>query len=265
MTNSYTVLSIETLDIDLKFELWILTFPMRVCLIIPMHNEAAIAERCVRTVLPYLDALPHATTLCVVNDGSRDATPGILARLAEELADTRLAVLHHPINRGYGAALRTGMRHAIDGAYDYALFMDSDLTNHPKYLTLFYERMSAGDDYIKASRHIPGATVIGVSPTKQYLSRTGNAVARAMYGIPVRDITNGFRAVRTTLLRQMVLEENGFAIILEELTQAKRLGARFAEIPYTLTARGSGEGRSHLSYDVRMCVRYLRHALTARH
>ncbi|MDO8463065.1 MAG: glycosyltransferase family 2 protein [bacterium] len=237
---------------------------MRVCIIIPMHNEEAVAEQCVRTVLPYLDALPHATSLCIVNDGSRDATPRILADLAVELADARLAVCHHDTNRGYGAALRTGIRHAIDGAFDYVLFMDSDLTNHPKYLTLFYKRMSEGVQYIKASRYTVGGAVAGVPFIHRTFSRIGNSVARQCYGLPIRDITNGFRAVHTTLLRQMVFTEDGFAMILEELTQAKRLGATFSEVPYTLTSRGRGEGSSHLSYGLKTWKQYLGHALRAR-
>ncbi|MBI4142461.1 glycosyltransferase family 2 protein [Candidatus Uhrbacteria bacterium] len=236
---------------------------MRVCLIMPMHNEEAVAERSIRTVHAHLDELPHATTMCVVDDGSRDGTPEILIRLTTELRDDRLRVVSHEVNQGYGAALRTGARCAIDGGYDYALFMDSDLTNHPRYLTLFYERMVEGWSYMKASRYAPGSAVIGVPWAHRLLSHAGNGVARMLYQIPIRDYTNGFRAVRTDLLRQMVLHERGFAIILEELCEAKRLGATFCEIPYTLTSRGSEDGRSHLSYGFRTWKHYFIHARNA--
>lgn len=236
---------------------------MRVCLITPMHNEEAIAERCVRAVHAHLDALLHSTTFCVVNDGSQDATRMILDRLADELRDGRLHVVHHETNQGYGAALRTGMQLAVSGGYDYALFMDSDLTNHPRYLTLFYEKMSEGWAYIKASRYASGSTVIGVPWQHQLLSRVGNGVARVFYQIPLRDFTNGFRAVRIDLLRKMQLRENGFAMIMEELCEAKRHGATFCEIPYTLTSRAEGDGRSHLSYGLRTWRQYLSHARNA--
>ncbi|MDO8599650.1 MAG: glycosyltransferase family 2 protein [bacterium] len=236
---------------------------MRVCLIIPMYNEESVAERCIRTVLSCVDTLPHSTTLCVVNDGSIDGTSHILSRLVDEFRDERLRALHHERNRGYGAALRTGMRCAIDEGFDYALFMDSDLTNHPRYLTLFYEKMTQGWAYIKASRYAPGSTVVGVPWQHRFLSRVGNEVARSLYQLPIRDHTNGFRAVRTDLLRRMDLREHGFAIILEELCEAKRHGATFCEIPYTLTSRGPEDGRSHLSYGWRTWQQYFTHARNA--
>ncbi|MBI4450091.1 glycosyltransferase family 2 protein [Candidatus Uhrbacteria bacterium] len=236
---------------------------MRVCIIIPMHNEEAVAERCIRTVLQHLDTSTHPTTLCIVNDGSTDATPSILVRMIDELRDARFRVEHHAVNQGYGAALRTGMRIAIDAGFDYVLFMDSDLTNHPRYLTLFYEKIGEGWSYIKASRYTSGSAVVGVPWQHRWISRVGNGVARAFYQLPIRDHTNGFRAVRADLLRRMQLTENGFAMIMEELCEAKRLGATFCEIPYTLTSRGAGEGRSHLSYGLRTWQQYFVHARNA--
>jgi len=85
-----------------------------------------------------------------------------------------------------------------------------------------------------------------------------------LYDLPIRDCTNGFRALRCDLLRRMRLTESGFAIILEELAEAKRLGARCCEIPYTLTSRSAEDGRSHLTYSWSTCRTYLRHALRAR-
>ncbi|MBI4433262.1 glycosyltransferase family 2 protein [Candidatus Uhrbacteria bacterium] len=235
---------------------------MRVAIVIPMHNEAAVAERCVETVMKHCRALPQPTTLLVVDDGSRDATGAILQRMHVQY-DHYLQYVTHPTNRGYGAALRTGMHYVIDGGYDYVIFMDSDLTNHPRYLTLFYGKMDEGWDYIKASRYIIGGATIGVPRVHQFLSRWGNRLAHVLYGIPIHDCTNGFRAVRVALLRAMHLQESGFPIIMEELTAAKALGASFCEVPYTLTSRGTDEGVSHLSYGPRTWRPYLRHALAA--
>ncbi|MDO8598789.1 MAG: hypothetical protein Q7S02_01645, partial [bacterium] len=156
-----------------------------------------------------------------------------------------------------------GTQFAIDGGFDYVLFMDSDLTNHPRYLKLFYEKMVEGWAYIKASRFLPARGVIGVSLPKRFISFIGNQVARVLYGLPIHDYTNGFRAVRTDLLQQMRLTERGFAVIMEELCEAKRLAATFCEIPYTLTSRGPEDGRSHLSYGFRTWRKYFTHARNA--
>src|SRR5579864_8755480 len=96
------------------------------CVIIPMFNEEKGAEECVRRVCPVLAGIGYPSKLITVNDGSRDQTGAILDRLAPEFPN--LQVVHHTQNARYGGALRTGMQKAAEGRFDYALFMDSDLT-----------------------------------------------------------------------------------------------------------------------------------------
>jgi dolichol-phosphate mannosyltransferase len=234
---------------------------MRVSLVIPVHNEARIIARSIRTIAEHFDDLPLVTTLTLVDDGSTDGTAAVIDQERAALGDDRIRRISHSENRGYGAALRTGAARAIEEGADYVIFLDSDLTNHPKYLTLFYERMNEGWDYIKASRHIAGSAVVGVPPLHRWISSVGNSVARKLMRVPITDCTNGFRAVRTSLLARMSLQDDGFPIIIEELVQARDLGASFVEVPYTLTTREANEGSSHLSYGPKMCYRYLRHAL----
>jgi len=105
---------------------------MRVLIIIPMYNEQTLAQESIVTILPYVRELPAPTTVLVVNDGSSDQTKSIVEEcIAREQVTQQLVLVSHEQNQGYGAALRTGMRYAADHGYDYALFMDSDLTNHP--------------------------------------------------------------------------------------------------------------------------------------
>src|SRR5579871_3402390 len=122
------------------------------CVVIPMFNEESGAETCVRRVCPALAAMDVPSKLITVNDGSRDKTGGILDRLAPEFPG--LVVVHHAKNAGYGAALRTGVEKASELGFDYALFMDSDLTNDPADIPRFVELMKQGVDVIKASRFV---------------------------------------------------------------------------------------------------------------
>src|SRR4051794_9783640 len=110
--------------------------------IIPMYNEQAGAEQCIREGTAQLLRMPEKAQLIVVNDGSKDQTPGILNQLASEIP--HLTVVHHPTNRGYGSALRTGVTTAADGGFEYCVFMDSDLTNDPADLPKFAAEMSHG-------------------------------------------------------------------------------------------------------------------------
>lgn len=235
---------------------------MRVCIIIPMYNEEAIAQSSIETILPYLETLQYPTTLLIVNDGSTDKTAEIVRALVDRVGnEARLAMVSHDRNHGYGAGLRTGMRYAIEHGYDYALFMDSDLTNHPKYLTLSYNKMAEGCDYIKATRYRKGGGMEGVSLKRRIFSRVANIISRFCFQLPLSDTTNGFRAVKTDILRKLDLKESGFPIIMEELYQAKSYVKKFGEFPYILTERTQGEGQTHFSYTFRTLWQYLSYAL----
>jgi dolichol-phosphate mannosyltransferase len=229
--------------------------------VVPMYDEQEQADRCARLVCQALDREPGRTALVVVDDGSRDATPAILARLAQELP--RLSVVTHEANRGYGAALQTGAARAAEGGFDYVLFMDSDLTNDPALIPVFRARAAEGYDVIKASRFAPGGGVSGVPFWRRALSIAGNRLAAALFRLPIRDCTNGFRAVRTSVLRGMALSERGFPAIMEELYQARYLARRFCEVPYTLTARTGSQRSSSFSYRPGVFVSYLKYPLRA--
>jgi glycosyltransferase involved in cell wall biosynthesis len=225
-----------------------------------MYNEKAIARKSAETILSYTKRLNPPATLLVVNDGSDDGTGDIVERLAEETKDRELIeVISHKANKGYGAALKTGIRFAIERNYDYVIFMDSDLTNRPKYLRAFYEKMVEGWDYIKATRYAAGGGVMGLPLKHRILSRGANILAKVVTGLPLSDITNGFRAVKVALLANMELKEDRFPIIIEELMKARRLTGRFCEIPYILYARDQAAAASKFTYDIITFWKYLKY------
>jgi dolichol-phosphate mannosyltransferase len=226
-----------------------------------MYNEQNIAKLSVTTIMSYVRKLPDTFTVVVVNDGSKDNTETILRGLLSEYSHDQYRVITHPVNNGYGAALKTGINFAIDNSYDYVVFIDSDLTNNPKYLKEFYKKMVEGYDYIKASRYGPGAGVVGVPWHRRFISMLGNKVARLLFGLPLYDLTNGFRAVKTDILGKIELTENGFAIIMEELFLTKPLVHSYAEVPYVLSSRTEGQGNTHFTYDVKTYFSYLKYAI----
>jgi dolichol-phosphate mannosyltransferase len=232
------------------------------CVVVPMYNEEAGAAACVREVCAVLDTLPQRSVLVVVEDGSRDATGQILEALAPN--HPKLHLVRHAQNRGYGRALRTGVEWASRNGYDYALFMDSDLTNNPADIPRFVREMQRGADVIKASRFRGGGGMQGVPLRRALISRTGNWVAQMLFGMGIRDCTNGFRAVRVPILERMDLRENGFPIIVEELYQSKFLATRFAEVPVVLTNRQSELRGTSFSYKPSTFFRYLRYGFRAR-
>ncbi len=234
---------------------------MRICVVVPMHNEEAIAKTSIETILSYTELLSGIVTVCVVNDGSQDATGDILEELLNDYEKEQLQLISHSHNEGYGKALQTGIRFASDNSYDYTVFMDSDLTNHPKYLERFYEKMEEGWDYIKATRYSKGGGTQGVPWGHKVMSVIGNHIAGFLFGLPLTDFTNGFRAVKTDILKQIDFKETGFVVIMEELYQAKFLTESFCEIPYILTSRKEDHGNTHFSYGPRVCMQYFKYAI----
>jgi len=207
-----------------------------------MFNEEAGAERCVVEVCRELGRLPYRSRLIVVDDGSSDGTAAILHRIG--LAQPLLQVVTHPVNRGYGAALRTGVEAAHDGRFDYVLFMDSDLTNSPADVPRF-------------------GGVRGVPFSRWIISAVGNRVARTLFGIPIHDCTNGFRAVKVSLLKRMELRERRFPVIMEELHWCRFLARTYAEVPVVLTARQADQRPTAFVYRPSVFWSYLRYPVLA--
>ena len=195
----------------------------------------------------------------MVNDDSKDATGSILSNLADELS--KLQVINHGRNLGYGGALRTGVEFATQKEYTYALFMDSDLTNPPQEIPNFVSKMEEGFDIIKACRYCKEGKVIGVPRYKVLISYIGNKVAKVLLNLPFNDSTNGFRAAKVDLLNKMEISENGFSIIMEELYKAKYLTDSFCQIPSTLTSRAEDQRPSSFVYRPQVFFKYLKYPL----
>lgn len=238
------------------------THTAKFAIIIPMYNEEANAERCVRAVCQVLRSDVPQAMLFAVNDGSKDATPTILARLAQE--GLPLVFVDQNPNGGYGAALMAGARRAYQDGFTYGLFMDSDLTNDPALIPQFAAKMAAGQfDLVKGSRYVRGGGMRGVPWQRQAVTILGNKVASILFGLGIKDCTNGFRAVRLSLIHDATFHERGFPIILEELLLLKKRGARVSELPYTLTSRAADQGQSKFSYSAPVVASYLKYAIKA--
>lgn len=230
--------------------------------VVPLYNEAAGAEPFIRTALPAIARLPQRHCLIVVDDGSGDGTGEILEALRGEFPD--IVVLRHTQNAGYGTALVTGATCAAERGYGYVMFMDSDLTNPPDHIERFVPLMEQGVDLIKGCRYCPGGGVVGVPVKALWISRTGNLLARFLFGGGVRDSTNGFRAIRTRAFLDMPLGEAGFALIMEELMWARRRNLTLANVPTTLYSRAAAQRDSLFDYSLAQMGRYLKYALAAR-
>lgn len=229
-------------------------------IIIPMFNEEKMASLCVDRVVKEIAELKNVTRLIVINDGSTDKTFAILREKKVKFKE-KLIVILHKNNKGYGAAMRTGINYAIKEGYEFYLAMDSDLTNPPEFIPKFIKAMSVNIDCVKASRYVAKGKVINVSFFRQLISIIGNQLASWAFRVNIKDCTNGFRMVRLNLLKNIEFKENNFSIILEEMYYLKKMGAKFAEIPNVLYARTNS--KSHFIYKPEIFYDYFKYLIKA--
>lgn len=233
---------------------------LKFAIVLPIYNEEQCVERSITEIFDALSELPCKTSIIAVNDGSVDCTESIISGLTGKFAD--LVFLNHEKNKGYGQACFTAIKFARKTDLDYLLFMDCDLTQHPRYIKNFIPKMLEGYSMIKGSRYIDGGKVSGDVPLyRRLISWAGNNTAKILFGIPLKDFTNGFRAIEIDATRDIVLRESGFPVLMEELYNLKFITNKFADVPYTLSVRSEEEGTSTFSYSLPVILRYLKYPL----
>lgn len=189
---------------------------MKICLLIPAYNEARTIGQVVseaRKVIEYV---------VVVDDGSRDNT----AQLAE---DSGAVVIKHPVNRGKGAALRTGFQHVLDHGYDALITMDSDGQHDVNDIPGFLEAFSkTGSGIIIGSRMQDISTMPAIRKfTNKFTSFVGSLLAHQK----IKDSQSGFRLISSDVLRAVELETTGYEMESEILIKASRAGFRITSVP----------------------------------
>jgi dolichol-phosphate mannosyltransferase len=208
--------------------------------ILPTYNEAENLERIVGAVL---EQLPGSGRVLVVDDNSPDGT----GQLADQLAASNesISVLHRHRKEGLGPAYLAGFRVALDGGAQRIVEMDADFSHDPTYLP---KLIGAADHYdlVIGSRYVPGGGVADWGPMRRFISRGGSSYARLALGLPVRDLTGGFKCFRREVLEAInleTIEARGYAFQVETTYRAIRAGFRVVEIPIVFRDRADGTSK----------------------
>lgn len=227
-------------------------------MILPLYNEAGNVDPLLERLSAVREQSDVDLEVLAVDDGSRDDTLARLSAAARAYGFVR--VLRHVTNRGMAAALRTGIGAALAQrrpSYEALAFMDADLTHAPEDLPRLLEPIAEDRaDLVLGSRYVAGGQMQGVPWMRQAISIVGNRVVRRALGVPVADLTSGFRAARADVFRGVTLEEEGFGIQLEATLKIHRAGFRVVEVPITLGVRKSGY--SKMAYTRSFWAGYLR-------
>ncbi len=208
-----------------------------VCL--PTYNEA-------ENVGPVTDAILAATPevdVLVIDDNSPDGT----GRLADAIAarEPRVKVLHRAGKEGLGKAYLAGFAWALARGYERILEMDADFSHDPVYLPGMLAA-SREADLVLGSRNVPGGGTVNWGILRKVISRGGSLYARTILGLPVRDLTGGFKCFRREVLEAIDLasvECTGYAFQIELTYRAVRKGFRVKEFPIVFVDRRVGKSK----------------------
>lgn len=229
-----------------------------VCIVIPTYNEA-------HNIISLLDLVyakeqqreytkeDISMNVLVVDDNSPDGTADIVR--AYQDTNLNVHILSRQEKNGLGMAYIAGMQHAIKTLNPDILFeMDGDLSHGPEYLLPMIAKIREGADFVIGSRYIKGGSIPDNWGAKRRLiSKTANVFAKTILGIKdVNDCTGGFRAIRTSTLKQIdlsSLKTKGYAFQISLLDAMRKNDAVITEIPIAFKDRTHGQSKMRM-YDI---------------
>lgn len=203
-----------------------------ISVVIPVYNEAGCLREHVDALRPLLTELAgNDWEIVLVDDGSRDGTGAEIAALAA--ADPHVRCCTHAVNRGKGAAVRTGVL-ATRG--DVVLFCDADMSTPPGTLREFLAALQAGADVVVGNRKSGAARIERWQPPiRTWLGLGFTRLSNAMTGMSVSDYTCGFKLFRGEPGRAVFAETetDGWVFDVEFIARAARRGLVIREVPVT--------------------------------
>jgi dolichol-phosphate mannosyltransferase len=210
---------------------------VRATVCLPTYNERENLEPMVRALGGVLG--PDGRVL-VIDDNSPDGTGQLADRLARELP--WVEVLHRTRKEGLGPAYLAGFRHALRTDAELVLEMDCDFSHDPAAVPRLIE--GARDaDLVLGSRYVPGGSVGNWGRGRRLVSAGGSLYARLLLGVPIRDLTGGFKCYRREVLERIDLDairSRGYAFQIETTYRALRAGFRVVEVPIAFVDRAVG-------------------------
>jgi dolichol-phosphate mannosyltransferase len=220
--------------------------PATAWLILPTYDEAENVEAIVQAARAVLEqAAPGAHRILVVDDGSPDGTGQIADRLAAE--HEAVEVLHRTVREGLGPAYIAGFQRALAGGAAYVMEMDADFSHDPADLARLLSAVrDGGADLALGSRYVPGGAVRDWGLVRRIISRGGSRYAAVILGLPVRDLTGGFKCFRAEVLRAIDLpsvQAHGYAFQVELTNRTIRHGFKVVEVPITFRDRQRGKSK----------------------
>ncbi len=213
--------------------------------IIPTYNERDNVGPITEAVLA---TVPEARIL-IVDDGSPDGTGELADALAAQ--NSQIAVLHRQAKQGLGRAYVEAFRDVLARGAGVVVQMDADFSHPVRYLPSLLDPIHSGRaDLVLGSRYVKGGQIPRWNILRRLVSRGGSLFAATVLLMPYRDLTGGFKAFRTSVLKSLDLgrlHAGGYAFQIETTFLARLAGARVVEVPITFEERRAGESKMSMA------------------
>lgn len=219
----------------------------RAVIVLPTYNEAGTIEAVIEAIFhDTKDVSNWEMHVLVVDSASEDGTGKLVEKLQKKYHTLHLL---NTKKEGLGKAYIQGFREALDTYKADVIFeMDADLSHDPKVLPRFLEHMDNGADFVIGSRYIKGGSIpADWALHRKLFSVIGNMIIRLGFmHLKITDWTSGYRCIRSWVVKS-VLEKvdsyTGYVFQIAILDNAKKSGAKIAEVPIQFVDRTHGESK----------------------
>jgi len=217
---------------------------MKLAVVIPTYNEKETLPGLVKELVGEIKKIAEKFFVVIIDDASPDGT----GQLAEELGKKygNITVVHRKTKLGLGSAYKEGFRFALDKFKpDFIVQMDADNSHDPKEISHMMQKIQEYD-FVIASRHVAGSSILGWNTYRKMLHSIGGAIAGMCGGIKISDPTSGFRIFKKDALNSInfsQIKSKGFAFQIELLFHLKKLGFKGMEFPTHFVNRQEGKSK----------------------
>ena len=208
---------------------------MKVSIVIPCYNEKDTIEKIVEAVR---DAAIESKEIIIVDDCSQDGTKAVLEERVAQIADR---IIYHPVNRGKGAALRSGFAAATG---EIVLVQDADLEYNPEdYPVLLEPLLSGKADAVFGSRFMGGRPHRVLFFWHMAGNRFLTLLSNIFTNLNLTDMETGYKAFKASVIKSIHLQEDRFGIEPEIIAKLARRGCRIYEVGISYSGRTYAEGK----------------------
>lgn len=214
---------------------------LKTLVIIPTYNERENLPEIVAQTLAQGDSI----NVLVVDDNSPDGSGAVADTLKAEHAG-RVEVMHRMGKLGLGTAYIAGFKYGLARDYEAICEMDADFSHDPAYLPRLLAALEGGADLALGSRYQRGGGTRNWTLPRKLISRFGSLYARLILGVPVNDLTGGFKAFKRTTLKQLDLDRiksNGYSFQIEMTYRVYKRGLKIVEVPIIFVDRRVGQSK----------------------